>query len=237
MWQPFGKVCGVSKSRLVSRFSSISPLSFISARLGGELEQRDRAVGADHFEQAAPIGDVLLVGFQHMRRELPALFQHRLDGAHHRAAGRDGRARGDRRPALDFEIAVAVPMLHMRHVDAELVRHEPRIDGGMTLTGRLHAEIDHERVVAGKGRDRRPRSARRRNVRGSRKCRGRAAFRSPSSSRLRLLEAFEIGERQRLVEDFRKLAAVEDRADRGLVGHGGGGNEIALSQRHARRCR
>ena len=49
---------------------------------------------------------------------------------------------------------------------------------------------------------------------------------------LALLEALEIRERQRLVEDFCEFAAVEHRADSGLVGHGGGGNEIALSQRH-----
>ena len=48
----------------VEAFRSISPLFFISLARSGKLEQRDLAVGADHFECAGAIADVALGGLE-----------------------------------------------------------------------------------------------------------------------------------------------------------------------------
>ena len=64
MWQPFGKVSGVSVVALVSR--SLGDLAAL-LHLGGargKLEQRDAAVGADHLEAAVAVVDVGFGGFE-----------------------------------------------------------------------------------------------------------------------------------------------------------------------------
>ncbi len=82
---------GVDIALGVEAFGNLALLRHLGS-LGSELEQTDRAIGADHLEQTAAIGDVLVVGFEQLRREHPAFFHHRLDRAHDRGAGRDGRA-------------------------------------------------------------------------------------------------------------------------------------------------
>ncbi len=71
----------------VERFGNVAFVLQLD-RLGGEIEQADLAIGADHREGASGIGDVLLVGFEHMCGERLALFQHRFDGADHSACRR-----------------------------------------------------------------------------------------------------------------------------------------------------
>ena len=112
---------------------------------------------------------------------------------------------------------------------AEPVGSEPREHRGVALTGRLHIEIDGERAVAGEGEP----GALERRAAGMLEHAGNADA-AIFAARFRCaparLEAIVTGERQRLVEDGRKIAAVIGGADGGLVGHGGGGNKVAPPQ-------
>ena len=112
----------------------------------------------------------------------------------------------------------------------ELVGDEPRVDRGMALPGIADIQADDQRAVAGKGRATRPRSARRRNARESRRCRCRAACRCSATCARRCLEAARSSaSASAFSKILRKLAGVEGGADRGLERNGRGRDQIALA--------
>src|SRR6266540_2783263 len=102
------------------------------------------------------------------------------------------------------------------------------ITRSMVLTGRLDAEADHQRVVARKEQ----RSALGRHAARMLEHAGKADAAQPAALPGLLAPGRErdvAAELQRLFEYCRKLAAVIGGADRGLVWHGGGRNQIAAA--------
>ena len=109
-------------------------------------------------------------------------------------------------------------MLDPFGLDAEPLRQQGIERAGVALAGRLHVEAQHQSLAAGKAQ-RRPFEG---SAAGMLQHAGNAetaifsAFgrRAPA-----LLEAVVVGERKRLVEHGRELAAVDGRTDGRLVWH------------------
>ena len=116
-------------------------------------------------------------------------------------------------------------------VDAELVGQQAAEHGGVALPGRLHVEAEDQPVAAGK----RQRGAFGRRGAGMFEHAGdadAAQLLAPRRLALALVEILVVGKLQRLVEEAGKIAAVVGGADRGLVGHRRGRNEILPAQPH-----
>src|SRR5262249_15213329 len=121
--------------------------------------------------------------------------------------------------------------LDLLSLDAEPLRQQRIEYRGVALAGRLHVEAEHQRVAAGKAQ----RGPFERNAAGMLQHAGNAetaVFAALGRRAPTLLETVVIGERERLVEHGRELAAVDGRADGGLVGHRRRLDEVAPAQLH-----
>ncbi len=160
-----------------------------------------------------------------------ALGQQRLDGLDQRVAHGHGRARADRGIARDLHRGIAVLVRDQLRVDAQPLRQHRVEHGGVALAGRLHVEVQEQLLAAGKFQL----GALERKAAGVLQHAGDAdAAIHVALGRLApaLLEAVVVGELQRLVEYDVELAAVDGGADRGLVGHRLGLDQVAAAQLH-----
>ena len=97
--------------------------------------------------------------------------QHHVGDVHDGVARAHGRARADRGAAGQAQRRIAVTVLDLGRVDAELVGQQPAEHGGMALPGRLHIQGEDQLVVAGKRSATPFPSAWRRHARACRTCR------------------------------------------------------------------
>ena len=137
----------MSRSSAIVRSSS---LGGERAGLRGEIEQPDPPVGAGDLEHPVAIHDVGLGGFEQLRRDAPALLDHRVDRRDERAADRHRRARGDRAGARDPVVAVALLEIDLIDRDAEPFGGEPAVERAVALAARLHADREQQLAFAGK---------------------------------------------------------------------------------------
>ena len=145
-----GDVAAVRKRQRRVKLADAVELVAHLARAFGGLEQSDLAVGADHLEAAIAIGDVALRCFQRGGGDFLPLFQHNVGGVDDGVAGAHGRARADRGLAGEAHIGVAVTVLDVCRIDAELAGQQAAEHRGVALSRRLHVQPEDQFVVAGK---------------------------------------------------------------------------------------
>ena len=152
---------------------------------------------------------------------------------HDGVAGAHRRARADRGKAGQAQRGVAVPVLDLAGIDAELARRA----GGRTRwrgSDRSTARCSRASSLSPPGNADRGLLHRqsRRHAPACRKCRCRAVSCGVADFALALVEIGVVGQLQRLVDDAGEIAAVVSVADRGLVRHRRRRNEILLAQPH-----
>ncbi len=189
MWQPFGKVCGVSTVALVSR--RYRPSASCACASSNSPTRRSVPTTSKCPARYA----MSAVGrFQQCCRERLCLLQHQVDRAIQRAADRHGRARADRRVALDAEVRVSVAMPDLRRRYAELRADDARIDRRVALAGVPHADPEQRASCRRTVQRGVLRSASRPHVPGNTRCRCRAACRACRASALALLEVVVVAQ-------------------------------------------
>src|SRR5262245_12318084 len=194
----------------------------------GRLEQRDSAVGADHFKASVAIMNVRLRCLKQCGSDFLAFGEHHVGGMHDCSAGAHRRARTDRRKSRKSLRSVAVTMLDRFWLNAEPACKQAWENRRVALAGRLHVAAQDQLVAAGK-RNRGLLHWQGAGVLQHKRHTDAAQLLALRGLASTLVEIGEIRKLQRLVDDRREIATVVN-VDWGLEWHCRRRNEIFLAQ-------